>query len=326
MMNAMALLTLLGAFSTGDEVIREAVHYSGDDLQLAAELLLPESEDLLAGAVILQGSGDSDRTNSWAAAIAEKLAETGVAVLLTDKRGCGDSEGNWREVGFEELAQDALAGVAYLRELPELDPDRVGVVGLSQGGWVAPIAAARSRDVAFVMTVSSASVGYAEQVTFEMANSARQAGLSEAEVADVLSLNLKAGRFAMYGEWEDYAAARARALAVSANPVIKGFPNSADHPRWTFIRAVGAFDPMPYWLLVQQPSLIIYGAEDEKDNVPVTESVRRLQHAFSTTRKQNFKILVIPGAGHGLIDHQKGTLMAEFVRQLREWVRVQLQS
>ncbi len=160
----------------------EDVRY-GDEPELAAELLLPDRQPPLAGAVVLQGSGVSDRSNAWSRAIAEELARAGLAVLLTDKRGCGASGGDWRTVGFEELADDALAGVAFLASLPEVDPGRIGLVGLSQGGWVAPLAAARSPEVAFVVDVSGAAVGYVEQSFFEMANTVRQEGLSEEIVA-----------------------------------------------------------------------------------------------------------------------------------------------
>ncbi len=319
----LVLIALSGALS---DVSRESVDYASGDLRLAAELLLPNSEELLPAAVILQGSGDSDRSNSWAAGIAEELAASGVAVLLTDKRGCGLSEGDWRNAGFDDLALDALAGVEFLMTLPEVDPDRIGVVGLSQGGWVAPIAAARSSEVAFVIVVSGAAVGFAEQVSVEMANTARQAGLDEDEVAEILSLNRLAGRYAMTGRWGEYSEARERAMGTRTQRVAAGFPGSGDHPRWNFIRKVGAYDPMPFWVLVDQPALIVYGEEDEKDNVPVRESVRRLEHAFQVSNKGNARILVIPGGDHGLIDQTRGQLMEEFTEALRSFVEAVVRS
>lgn len=296
------------------------VRYKSGELELAAELILPEVEGRAPGAVIIQGSGDSDRSNGWAAAIAGVLADAGVAVLLTDKRGCGASGGSWLTADFQDLADDALAGVAYLRGRPEVDPERVGVVGLSQGGWVAPIAAARSPDVAFVIDISGASVGFAEQVTVEMANTSRQAGLSDDGVQTVLELNSAAGRYGLTGEWEPYAALREAGLQTEARPVVAGFPATPEDPKWSFIRGVGAYDPMPYWTVVRQPVLVVYGQEDEGDNVPVAESVRRLEHAFDITRKKNAEIVVIPGAGHGFIETGRSRLMSEFVETLAGWV------
>lgn len=297
----------------------EDVRYSSGSVQMAAELLLPDTSRVIAGAVIIQGSGSSDRTNAWARAIAEQLVRRGVAVLLTDKRGSGASGGDWRIASFDDLAQDALAGVAYLRGRHEIDSTRVGLVGLSQGGWIAPVAAARSNGVAFVINISGAAVSFAEQSMVEMANTARQAGLAEPHVREVLELNRAAGRYLLTGEWEPYADVRARALQGASAKIAAGFPASPDTPVWTFLRSVGQFDPMPYWIQVTKPVLVLYGAEDERDNVPVAESARRLDHGFRSVLKENHRIVIVPGAGHGFLDRH-GRLMSAFTEALGRWV------
>ncbi|MGH7477585.1 MAG: alpha/beta hydrolase family protein [Longimicrobiales bacterium] len=110
----------------------------------AAGLIRPAAAGAYPAAVIIQGSGASDRANAWARSIAEVVATTGSVVLLTDKRGTGASEGDWRTTDFHELARDAFAGVAYLGRPPDVQPERIGLVGLSQGGWVAPVTAGRN--------------------------------------------------------------------------------------------------------------------------------------------------------------------------------------
>jgi len=303
----------------------EDVRYTNGEIPLAAELLLPEGEGPFPGAVIIQGSGTSDRGNAWARSIAEVLVGEGVGVLLTDKRGSGESGGDWRTVGFGDLAGDALAGVAFLRGRTEVDPERIGLVGLSQGGWVAPITASvRPREIAFVITVSSAAVGFAEQTTLEMANTARQAGLAAEEIAEVLELHRQAGRYLSTAEWEPYAQALEAARGKPWGAIAAGFPASRELPIWTFLRRVYAFDPIPYWLAVPQPTLILYGEEDEKDNVPVAESVRRLEFAFGLTGKTNARIRVLPGAGHGFQKSGTGELLATFTEELTGWVREQV--
>jgi pimeloyl-ACP methyl ester carboxylesterase len=298
----------------------EDVRFPSGDLEFAAELLLPLGERPRPGAVILQGSGDSDRSNAWAAAIAEELARAGLVVLLTDKRGCGASQGDWRVVGFDQLADDALAGVAYLRTRSEVDGERIGLVGLSQGGWVAPVAAARTPDLAFVVAVSSAPTSFSEQSFHEMGNTARAAGLKDSAVREVLEINRAAARYLRNGDWEAYAAARRRGLGQPWAEIAAGFPGESDLPVWTFLRAVMDFDPMPHWLLVEAPVLVLYGAEDEHDNVPVALSVKRLEAGFRSTATQDATVRVLPGAGHGFIDRDRGGLMPEFVEALVGWV------
>lgn len=298
----------------------EDVRYQSGSITLAALLMLPEVKSRVPAAVIIQGSGNSDRTNQWARAISETLVDAGVAVLLTDKRGSGKSQGNWQTSDFKDLSDDTIAGVEYLRTRKEIHPERVGLVGLSQGGWIAPLAAARSEQVAFVIDISGAAVSFAEQTFTEMANTARQAGLSESQVKEVLSLNRAAAEYLATGNWDKYAKARESALKSSWSKIAAGFPGSSDLPIWTFLRGVAHYDPLPYWIQLTEPVLIVYGEEDEKDNVPVAESVRRLEHVFRSVGKENHRIIVIPGAGHAFIDSKRHQLMPEFVKVLTSWV------
>jgi uncharacterized protein len=245
----------------------------------------------------------------------------GVAVLLTDKRGSGASAGDWRTASFDDLAADALAGVAYLRGRREIDSTRVGLLGLSQGGWIAPLAAAREPRVAFVVDVSGAAVSFAEQSFLEMANTARQAGLTEARVAEVLALDAAAGRYAGGGAWEPYARLRERALTGPWAKIAAGFPSHPDQPIWTFLRSVFAFDPLPHWMLVAAPVLVASGEEDERDNVPVRESVRRLELAFRSVGKRNYRAVVAPAVGHSVMDHGRGEFAPAFLDALDRWTR-----
>ncbi len=299
----------------------EAVRYQSRDIALAAELMLPRRDGHFPAAVIIQGSGASDRRNAWARAVSELLVHRGVAVLLTDKRGSGESGGDWRTASFDDLALDALSGVAYLRGRPEIDRERVGLVGLSQGGWIAPLVAARFAQVAFVINIAGAAVSFAEQSFVEMANTARQAGLSEEQVGEVLELNRAVARYLTTGDWEHYSSLRQRALQGPWKNIAAGFPASPDQPIWSFLRSVATFDPMPYWLQVSQPVLVAYGEDDERDNVPVAESVRRLQFGFQAVGKRNYHIMVVPGVGHSLIDHQRHELAPAFVDALDRWTR-----
>lgn len=321
---ALAVMTMLSASipaeaeSPRPSIVQEDVRYESS-VPLAAALLLPDAPRPLPAAVIVQGSGESDRTNVWARKAAELFAERGIAVLLTDKRGSGKSGGDWRMASFDDLAADALAGVDYLKGRKEIDAARIGVVGLSQGGWIVPIVAAKRSEVAFVVDFSGATVSFAEQSMLEMTNTARKAGLPPDAVAEVVTLNKAAGRYLLGGPWSDYAAVRERALAGVAKPVARGFPDSASSPIWTFLKKVGAFDPLPYWTVVEQPVFIAFGERDEEDNVPVRESVRRLEWTFTTVGKRNYEIVVVPGAGHALWSAPE-TFAPLLVERLGTWL------
>jgi uncharacterized protein len=296
-----------------------SVVYPSADISLAALLLVPKGSGPFPAAVIVQGSGDSDRNNDWARDFADLLAEKGFAVLLTDKRGSGASGGDWRTVGFEELAADAMAGVAFLRMRPVIDSKRIGLVGLSQGGRVVPVAAAQTDDVAFVINIVGDAVSFGEQSAHEMANVARQAGLSEVQRQQVLDLNVAAGRALLTNDWTDYSRLRELGLRSAWARIAEGFP-PVGAPVWTFFRKSATFDPMSYWLLAPQPVLILYGEADENDNVAVGESVRRLRFGFEQVGKANVQISVLPGLGHSLRSAPGGPLASSARETITSWL------
>jgi pimeloyl-ACP methyl ester carboxylesterase len=88
-------------------------------------------------------------------AIADALSRNGIVVLRVDDRGAGKSSGQKQLSSVQQLAGDLVAGVAFLKTRPEVDPKRIGIIGHSFAGLMAPMAAVRSNDVAFVITLAA---------------------------------------------------------------------------------------------------------------------------------------------------------------------------
>ena len=290
------LMALLGAAPA--VAAEHSVRYQSS-VSLAAALLIPDGSGSFPALVLVQGSGASDRSNPWARDIAQMLVRAGYAVLLTDKRGTGQSGGDWRNADFHDLAADTLAGVDFLKRDPRIDHRRIGVIGLSQGGRVVPVAAAKSADIAFVVNLAGDAISFAEQSAHEMDNVGRQQGLPPEERAALNELNLTAGRAMLSGDWTEYRRLRESALKTSWAKIAAGFPPVGD-PVWQFYAKSFAFDPMPYWITLRQPVLVLFGEADEQDNVAVAESRRRLEFGFGAAGKRNHAIKVLPGMGHTL--------------------------
>jgi len=284
------------------------VRFRSGEVELCGLLMLPRGGEKHPGAVVIQGSGDSDRDNVWAFSIANHLALAGVAVLLPDKRGCGQSQGAWKEVGFIELARDALAGLEVLAARTEVDARRIGLVGLSQGGWIAPLAARRDARVAFVASVSCAPVTVREQVLHELAQTVGKAGGQEA-VDIALELMGMAFEFGKTGAgWEDYLVG-----VEAAPPALAGaFPTARDDWRWAWYGRVLDFDPLPLWKELAVPGFFALGAEDEHDNVLVSAGVARL----TELGRPNVAWRVYPGSGHALEDPATGWIRRDFLDEL----------
>ena len=115
-------------------------------------------------AVIIHGSGSSRRNSKWYLSVTRHLQDNGIAVLLPDKRGCEKSEGIWVGADFQDLAGDTLAAVAYVRAQHRFANSRVGLVGMSQGGWIAPVVAAGNEDIGFVVSMSGSTVTTDQQL------------------------------------------------------------------------------------------------------------------------------------------------------------------
>ena len=121
--------------------------------------------------VLVHGSGPM--TRDQLRPLAERFLSMGVAVLSYDKRGVGQSTGTYVNVGtarsvevFGQLADDALACVEALQARQDVDARRIGLGGASQAGWIVPLAASRSRDVAFLVILSGPAVTVGEEIEY----------------------------------------------------------------------------------------------------------------------------------------------------------------
>lgn len=145
--------------------IDEEVTYPNakDSVTLAGTLTMPRSGGPFPAVILITGSGQQDRDESLFGhrpflVLADYLTRRGIAVLRVDDRGVGGSKGDVSQATSEDFARDVLAGVAYLKTRKEIDPKRIGLVGHSEGGCIAPIAATQSNDVAFIVLMAGTGV------------------------------------------------------------------------------------------------------------------------------------------------------------------------
>jgi len=152
--------------------------------------MLPDMPGPHPTVVFIYRSGQQTRNSHRS--LAAHFVNQGIACLIYDKRGCGDSDGNWidlldLEQSFTLLARDAVSGLNFLREQVEIDADHTGYFGFSQGGWLGPLAASTRPDPAFVICVSGPGVTPYEQVVFTIGNQMTAAGLRTEEIDHALS-------------------------------------------------------------------------------------------------------------------------------------------
>jgi uncharacterized protein len=201
-----------------------------------------------------------------------------------------------------------------------LDPQCIGLVGGSQGGWIAPLAAARSRQVAYAVSISGAGVPVKDQMLYETVQDLKRANAPEAGIQEVLGLFKLLERH-LLGEvpWEEYEAAlKAKRVGIKAI-LFKDFPSTPDDWQLGFYQRIGPFDPLPYWRRLDIPVLILNGERDDK--VPVRDSVSRLREALAGKDPGRWTIRVFPETGHGLGDPKINGPRKDFLDCLSAWIR-----
>lgn len=303
----------------------EEVTWTNDDVQLTGTVMIPTGSSPVPGAVIAQGAGAASRDNLWSQSIAQMLARSGVAVLLPDKRGSGTSGGQWERSSFEDLAADMLTARQVLEQIEGVDKDRVGVVGLSQGGWVVPIAAYLNRDIPFVIDVAGAVVAPSEQVAHEITQDMRGMGLTDEQIAELLHLQrLKVAAYDSITAWHRYRDERQRLVDAGYTQINEGsfFPTAPGGRHWTFWQLIHDFDPMPLWRDIAAPTLIVFGREDEHDNVPVARCEELLDQMLAENPDRDLTLRIFEGAGHSLFDTERrwGYLRDDFRELVLSWI------
>lgn len=279
---------------------KQEILFHNDSIQIAATFYTPTNEKNYPAVVIVHGSGTSTRQNAWTTAYAKALIKRGVAVLYPDKRGSGASTGDWSKATFQDLAKDAVAGVNYLIEIPEIDKSKIGVIGFSQGGHVVPVAASLSEDISFVIDVSGSVVPMMEQIMDEVELMAEREGLNHSEVEKVNQLNRKAIFAALTSsnskDYFEYLE-ELKQGPLKGREVVEGFPTDTNHVSKTFINTIGDFDPIPYWKKIAQPILFVYGGKDR--NIKIKKSIDRIDASLGESN-YDYTILYFRQNGHAL--------------------------
>jgi pimeloyl-ACP methyl ester carboxylesterase len=283
---------------------REDVRFTNRDVQLAGTLIAPSTGSRHPAIVLVHGSGAENR--AYMLPWARFLIRHGVAVLGYDKRGVGESTGDWNAATYEDLAGDVGAAVEYLKTRHDIDAAQIGLLGISQAGWIMPLAAVRSQDVAFLISISGAGVTPAETTIDQARNEMTMTGMPAAVVADIVALIGLQYDFARTGNgWDAYAAAREKLVARMGPPPETAFPSTPDHPQWQVIRRTYFFDPGPTLRQLTVPTLAIWGELD--NNIIAAKNKPAWDTALKAAGNRDYTLVVIPKANHAMLEAKVGS-------------------
>ncbi len=277
-------------------ILTQRVEFQDKGATLIGTLYVPDVGHKVPAIVVFHGASEPLASTALYRHLSEGLPQIGIAVLLFDRRGSGASTGS-ENVPYQTLADDGIAGAQTIRKLATIDNRNVGYWGISQGGWLATIAASRDPQAAFAVAVSAPLTSAEFQMEFAMSNRLHVLGYSQTDIDDMVNAWRKLdGYFLGTNDRETAVAALGkienrpwfdlmylpRGASVSMNPAKSAWRGQMD------------LDPFATVEQIKIPLLFILGSEDPW--IPVRQTVARLGDVAKT--HSNLQYVVVPDANH----------------------------
>ncbi len=278
-------------------------------VKLAGTLTLPRSKGPHPAAILLQGSGAHGRDEMVAyhrpfLVLADYLTRNGIAVLRYDKRGTNHSTGDYGKATIHDFASDAGAAVEYLKTRREIDSSRIGLIGHSEGGTVAPIVAMESSGVAFIVSTAGPGLSGYDTIILQDLASAKVKGATDEELELIRRVVEPYYRVPL--DEKDNAVAKVKMQKIyddmtdeqrHAYRYLKdGWTNQIDNCLSPGCRSAHEFDPRPILMKVKCPVLAINGALDVQ--VTPKENLAGFKEALEAGGNTNFTVKELPGLNH----------------------------
>jgi len=269
-------------------------------VELAATLTIPSGKGPFTAVLLITGSGPQDRDEALLGhrpflVLSDYLTRKGIAVLRADDRGIGKSTGNFETATTADFATDAEAGISYLKTRPEIDHHKIGLIGHSEGGVIAPMVAARNSDVAFIVMMAGSGVPgdaiIAEQLKLieeAAGKSHEQAEKDAAEEREILALVIKE---------KDEAELDKKLREKLAGKVPQAQLGAAiKQVTLPWVRYFITYDPAPALTKVKCPVLAINGERDLQ--VPPRQNLPAIRKALEAGGNKDFEVDELPGLNH----------------------------
>jgi hypothetical protein len=299
-------------------ILQRDVNFLWDNVQLAGTLYLPASPPPHPAVLMLQGSGPADRdSGGYFPPIRETFLSRGIATYSFDKPGIGGSSGDWRRYALAGRADQALAAIALLREHEAIDPQRVGVWGQSQGGWLVQMLAARLPDLAFAIANSGCAIGGEEQDRYGCEHTMRAEGKSEEQIERALAFINAMHAAALRAD--DYTTVERQLLAPARGEPWYGYLSVDDEEDWEGISrfVTERYEPTEALARARCPFLALFGALDVL--APAWKSAAIYSRSLREAGNQDATIVVFPQGNHRILLAETGEFVPGYLDLLGDW-------
>lgn len=317
-----------------------------DNVVLVGTLTYPKEGNNFSAVVMITGSGGQDRNEELLGhkpflVISDYLTRNGIAVLRFDDRGIAQSTGDHSKATSEDFAKDVLAAVQFLKERKEIDKTKIGLIGHSEGGMIAPLAAIQSNDVAFLIMMAGIGIPGDSILYLQGALIQRAEGESEDKIQK--SVDLQRSIFKMvinsnddeklnkdlrdkfYEEYPNMTAEEKKEIGdpeVYLDMQIKTITSP-------WFKYFLKFDPVPVLEKVKCAVLAINGEKDLQ--VPPKENLSAIKSAFEKGGNKNFEVIELKGLNHLFQTSETGriseygqieeTISPTALQMMLEWIK-----
>jgi hypothetical protein len=283
------------------------------NVTLAATLTIPQGKGPFPAVVLITGSGPQDRDESLLGhkpflVLSDYLTRHGIAVLRADDRGTSKSTGDFATATTADFATDTEAGVAYLKTRTEIDPHKIGLIGHSEGGVIAPMVAARNKDIAFIVMMAGTGVpgdqilpAQGEAIEVALGKSPEEAAKNAAKEREMLTLvETEKDEAVLEKELREKMAGDVPDAQIGAQ--IKQVTSP-------WFRYFLTYDPATALRKVTCPVLAINGSLDKQ--VLPSQNLPAIRKALQEGGNKNYEVDELPGLNH-LFQTAKTGSVAEY--------------
>jgi len=292
-------------------------------IKLSGTLTYPKEGAPFPAVILISGSGPQDRDETVFGhkpflVLADYLTRKGIAVLRVDDRGVGGSTGSLWESTSEDFAQDVLAGIEYLKTRKEIDNSRIGLIGHSEGGIIAPMVAARSSDVAFIVLMAGTGVRGEDLLYMQSRLIGRASGTDDEKLARNEELQRKLFRIVKTEGDLSVAEKRIRQTLEEAINGMSEEERSSIPDRDIYIdtqvknllspwfRFFLIYDPLPALTNVRCPVLALGGDKDLQ--VPADVNLKAIEEALKKGGNNHVTVKKFEGLNHLFQSAETGTV------------------
>jgi dipeptidyl aminopeptidase/acylaminoacyl peptidase len=298
------LLILSGCTKQPQPAKVEEITFQSGEFQLVGDLRLPDGTAPFPVVLFVHGSGPADRTEfGMYLPIMERMLDAGYAVFSWDKPGTGESTGKINEGRvIHQRAQIILDAIEVMKKHLDIDPGRIGLWGISQGGYVMPLALSQTKDIAFMICVSCAGVAGDDQLAYQVISQMICDGVPQEKDAQLIRLLSELDEARTFETYEEYVHYREvlSALQEIGSDTTTGFrvPGIIPEEAWQVNdpEIEVWWNPVKVIEQVRIPVLVING--DNDTNIDPIQGAYAWRKALDKAGNPNSQVELLPGINH----------------------------